>query len=228
MTRDSVRKAVIATAVILGALLLVAAVPRVLSQASFFRVRRVEVVGARYLSGPEVVAALKLPRQVSLFDRLEPVEHSARAIAGVRDASVRRRWPATLVVELKEAEPVALTQGKRALVLLDGNGRVLPFDPTRAPPDLPVAPADRAVARLLARIKQREPGLYRVVTSATRERQVIRLQAGDRRFLLRTDAGDEQLRALAVVLNDLARSGRRFRELDARFTDRIFVRSRPS
>jgi hypothetical protein len=67
-----------------------------------------------------------------------------------------------------------------------------------------------------------------VVTSATRERQVIRLQAGDRRFLLRTDAADEQLRALAVVLNDLARSGRRFRELDARFTDRIFVRSRPS
>lgn len=228
MTRDSVRKAVIAAAVILGALLLVAAVPRVLSQASFFRVRRVEVVGARYLSGPEVVAALKLPRQVSLFDRLEPVERSARAIAGVRDASVRRRWPATLVVELNEAEPVALTQGKRALVLLDGNGRVLPFDPTRAPPDLPVAPADRAVARLLARIKQREPGLYRVVTSATRERQVIRLQAGDRRFLLRSDTGDEQLRALAVVLNDLARSGRRFRELDARFTDRIFVRSRPS
>jgi hypothetical protein len=57
---------------------------------------------------------------------------------------------------------------------------------------------------------------------------VIRLQAGERHFLLRTDAGDEQLRALAVVLNDLARSGRRFRELDARFTDRIFVRSRPS
>ncbi|HET9512432.1 MAG TPA: FtsQ-type POTRA domain-containing protein [Gemmatimonadales bacterium] len=228
MTRDSARRAGIAAALILGALLLVAAVPKVLSQASFFQVRRVEVVGARYLSGPEVVAALKLPKRVSLFDQLEPVERSARAIAGVRDASVRRRWPATLVVELNEAEPVALTQGKRALVLLDGNGRVLPFDPTRAPPDLPLAPADRAVARLLARIKQREPGLYRVVTSATRERQVIRLQAGDRRFLLRTDAADEQLRALAVVLNDLARSGRRFRELDARFTDRIFVRSRPS
>jgi cell division septal protein FtsQ len=228
VTRDLFARRLIRTAGIVGTVLLVAAVPRVLRRSSFFQVRRVEVVGARYLRGPEIVAALRLPQQVSLFDPLEPVERAARAIGGVRAATVRRRWPATLVVRLEEAEPVALTPGRRALVLLDGRGRVLPFDPTRAPADLPVAPTDRAVAGMLARIKLREPGLFRLVTSAVRDRQVIRLQAGDRRFLLRTDAGDDQLRALAVVLDDLARKGRPFRELDARFADRVFVRSKPS
>jgi cell division protein FtsQ len=215
---------------LLGAagVLLVAAIPRALSRSSFFRVSRVEVVGIHYLSGPEVVAALGLRRNASLFDATEPVKRSAIAIRGVRRAWVTRRWPGTLVVRVEEFEPVALSPGRDRLVLIDGRGRVLPFDPTRAPSDLPVAPADPALARLIARIKETEPALFRQIVSASRERQVVTLELGERRFLLRPDANAAQLRALVAVMDDLARKGRRYRELDARFTDRVFVRGKPS
>jgi hypothetical protein len=105
---------------------------------------------------------------------------------------------------------------------------VLPYDPTRVPADLPVVPADPVLARLMARVREAEPALFRVIVSASRQRQLVVFDAGDRRFLLRPDAGPAQLRALAAVIDDLARKGRRYRELDARFTDRVFVRGKPS
>jgi hypothetical protein len=127
------------------------------------------------------------------------------------------------VVKVEEAEPVALTPRKTALALIDAGGRVLPFDPTRAPPDLPVVVADPGVARLIARVKDAEPGLYRRIVSAARVRNDVVLVGGEWRILLRPDAGRSQLRALAAVLDDLARKGRRWRELDG-FSDRVFVR----
>ena len=217
-----------AVAIVAGVLVLMFAMPRALSRSSFFRVRRVEVVGARYLTGPEIVAALELSQSASLFDPLEPVERAAIAIRGVRRASVSRRWPGTLVLRVEEFEPVAFTPRREGLALVDARGRVLPFDPTRAPADLPVAPADPLVTRLIARLKESEPAVFRAIVSASRDRQSVVLEAGDRRFLLRTDASAAQLKALAAVVEDLARKGRRYRELDARFTDRVFVRGKPS
>jgi cell division protein FtsQ len=217
-----------AAAIVAGVLVLMFAMPRALSRSSFFRVRRVEVVGARYLTGPEIVAALQLGQSASLFDPLEPVVGATIAIGGVRRASVRRRWPGTLVLRVEEFEPVALTPRREGLALVDARGRVLPFDPTRAPADLPVAPADPLVTRLIARLKESEPALFRAIISASRDRQSVVLEAADRRFLLRADASAAQLKALAAVVEDLARKGRRYRELDARFTDRVFVRGKPS
>ena len=132
------------------------------------------------------------------------------------------------MLQVEEFEPVALTPRREGLALVDARGRVLPFDPTRAPADLPVAPADPLVTRLIARLKDTEPGVFRVIVSASRDRQSVVLDAGDRRFLVRTDANAAQLRALAAVMEDLARKGRKYRELDARFTDRVFVRGKPS
>jgi cell division protein FtsQ len=143
--------------VVLGAVALlavaVALAPRALRRLDFFRVRRVEVAGARYLVGTEVVAALGLRPGASLFDDVEPVRRAALKVRGVRAASVSRRWPGTLVLKVKEAEPVALTQLEQGLALVDERGRVLPFDPTRAPADLPVAEADPVVARVVGRIR---------------------------------------------------------------------------
>jgi hypothetical protein len=68
-----------------------------------------------------------------------------------------------------------------------------------------------------------------VIISASRgdDREVI-LDAPDHRFLLRGDASLEQIRALAAVAQDLARKGRNYRELDARYADRVFVRGMKS
>ena len=206
------------------AAVLVALAPRALRHASFFRIRRIDLVGARYVTGDQVAAAMKLKPAASVFDDLRPLEKRVFAIAGVRRVTIERRWPGTLVVRIEEAEPVALTPGKTALALMDGSGRVLPFDPTRAPADLPVSVADAKAARLIARIKDAEPALFRRIVSVSLERQDVILQGSDWRVVMRADAGRSQLRALATVMDDLARKGRRWRELDARFNDRVFVR----
>jgi cell division protein FtsQ len=199
-----------------------------LRRASFFRVRQVQVVGARFLSGAEVAAALDLAPDASLFDPLAGLDRRVTKLAGVRHATVSRRWPGTLVVQVAEAEPVALTSHRGRLALMDEAGIVLPFDPTRAPVDLPVAPADRGVASLLARLREVEPRLFAQVEAASRFAGDVALQSGRRRFLLRADAGHDDLRALAAVARDLARRGRDFGELDGRFTDRVFVRGMTS
>ena len=203
---------------------LISLAPRVLRHASFFRVRRIDLVGARYVTGDQVAEALKLRPAASVFDDLQPLEKRVFALPGVRRVTVERRWPGTLVVRIEEAEPVALTPRKTALALMDGGGRVLPFDPTRAPPDLPVSVADVRAARLIARIKDVEPGLFRRIVSVSVERQDVILRGPDWRVVMRADAGRAQLRALATVMEDLARKGRRWKELDARFNDRVFVR----
>lgn len=210
--------------VIFGVVSLVALAPVLLRRTAFFRVRRIDLVGARYVTGDQMAEALKLRTRASVFDDLDPLQKRALAIPGVRRAVVSRRWPGTLVVRIEEAEPVALTPRKAALALMDAGGRVLPFDPTRAPADLPVAVADPAVARLIARVKDAEPALFRRIVSVSRTRQDVVLTGGEWRILLRADAGRLQLRALSAVMDDLARKGRRWRELDARFSDRVFVR----
>lgn len=198
--------------------------PGMLRNLEFFRVRRVEVLGARYLSGAQVMAALRLDADQSLFDGTAPLARRVFGILGVREAKVTRRWPGTLVVRVVEWEPVALTPADAGLALLDVRGRVLPFDPTRSPADLPLAPADPAVARLMARLRDAEPGVYADVQTARRVGDHVILEAGARRYLLRHDATVEELHALAAVAADLARKGKSWRELDARFAERILVR----
>jgi cell division septal protein FtsQ len=211
-----------------GALILLALAPLVLRRASFFRVRRIDLVGSRFVTGEQIAEALKLKSSASVFDDLAPLQKRALTIPGVRRATVTPRWPGTLVVRIEEAEPVALTPRKTALALMDGGGRVLPFDPTRAPLDLPVSVADARAARLIARIKDAEPALFRRIVSVSLDSDDVILSGGDWRVVVRPDAGRSQLRALATVMDDLARKGRPWRELDARFSDRVFVRGRAS
>ena len=217
------RRVTILAGVALG-VALVGLAPRALRHTSFFRVRRIDLVGARYVTGEQIADAMKLKPDASVFDDLQPLEKRVFAIPGVRRVTIERRWPGALVVRIEEAEPVALTPRKTALALMDGTGRVLPFDPTRAPADLPVSVADAKAARLIARIKDAEPALFRRIVSVSIEEQDVVLRGNDWRVMVRADAGRSQLRALTTVMDDLARKGRRWRELDARFNDRVFVR----
>lgn len=211
-------------AVVAGIMGLAAIAPLGLRRVAFFRVRRVEVVGAIYLSGAQVATALRLPRGASLFDPLTGLARRVEAIPGVRSAVVRRRWPGTVVVQVEEAEPVALVPRSGVLVLVDARGAVLPFDPTRGPADLPVADPGPVVARVLARVREVEPELFAAVNAGRRAGGDVALEAWGGRLLLRPEAPDDAIHALRAVARDLTRRGHTFEELDGRFTDRVFVR----
>jgi cell division protein FtsQ len=215
---------VLVAAIAGGGLVAASAAPGWLRQLEFFKVRRIEVLGARYLSGPEVAAVMKVPADASLFDGTAPYQKAVFQIRGVREVTVSRRWPGTLVVRLRESEPVALSPTPEGLALVDDRGWILPFDPTRVPADLPVAPADPAVAKALARIRNTAPGLYATIGSAAKAGNDVVIEAGGKRLLVRRDVTADAIRALVAVMDDLERHQRSYRELDARFTDRVFVR----
>jgi cell division septal protein FtsQ len=213
---------------ITGAVLLVAVLGvvgfKVIRSLSFFSVRRVELVGARYLTPGAMARALEVPTGTSIFDGIDALERRALAVPGVLEASISRRLPGTLRVTVREALPVALAERSGRLVLVDQGGRVLPFDPTRPAEDLPLAEPDSAVAGLLARMREVEPDLFAKIERASRIRRDVALDLPAGRLLFRSGASSEDIRNLLMVADHLSRSGRAWRELDARYASRIIVR----
>jgi cell division protein FtsQ len=213
----------------LGGALAVAALwlgaPLVARQIDFFRVRRVEFAGLRYGSPEAVLARLALPRSLNLFEDLAPLERRARAIPGVRSAHVSRRLPGTLVVTLQERMPVALVPSGGSLRLMDAAGKVLPFDPERSAPDLPVAAtAAPQIGRLLASARRLDPVLFGQVTAARLRGTDVALTVKGRQFVFRPDASIEEMRAVTIVASDLTARGQAFDELDGRFAGCVVVR----
>lgn len=195
-----------------------------LKRLEFFSVRRIELVGGRYLTAAEVARAMAVPAEASIFDATDSLTRRTAALPGVLDARVVRRLPGTLRVVVREAEPVALAERGGRLVLLDALGRTLPFDPTRPAVDLPLADADSAVAAVLARVRETDPELFARIQRGQRVQQAVALQLDAGRILFRAGASSAAIRDLSLVAGVLARQGRAWRELDARFLPRVIVR----
>ena len=199
--------------------------PRLLRRLDFFRVRRVELIGLRSLTPADVLKAAAIPGKINLFDDLGPIEHRARQIPGVAEVTLSRRFPGTLRLEVQEVEPVALVPGRGDLVPIDASGKVLPFSPIAAAPDLPVAShADSLIGELLGRVRAADPGLFGQVTSADRSGGDVVLLVAGKRYWFRPDASVETIRAITAVAQDLARRGRAYHELDGRFAGQVIVR----
>lgn len=199
--------------------------PAAARQLDFFRVRRVEFVGLRYGSPDVALAKLALPRQLNLFADLAAIERRASAIPGVRSAKVGRRLPGTLVVSVRERVPVALVPSNGSLGLMDAAGKVLPFDPARSAPDLPVAAtAAPQIGKLLAAMRRLDPALFAEVTAARLRGADVALTVKGRQFIFRPDASIEEMRAVTLVAADLTAKGQAFDELDGRFAGAVVVR----
>src|SRR5476649_2901703 len=81
-----------------------------LRQLDFFRVRRVEIDGTRYVSPDEIVSRFRIDTTQSLFDDVGPLERRVREPPSVRDVRIERKLPGTLLVRITENLPVALVQ----------------------------------------------------------------------------------------------------------------------
>jgi cell division septal protein FtsQ len=199
--------------------------PKVLHRLDFFRIRRVEIAGLQYLPAAKVIAALELGSEASVFDDLSAAGGRVRALPGVASATVRRRLPGTLEIEVVEAVPVALAPRSGGMALLDSSGKVLPFDPAASAPDLPIAAsADPRVARVLASVQQHDPVLFALVRTAWRVRDDVLLDVDGRRFWFGPAVTAEDIRAVMAVAQDLARQGRKYHELDGRYAGQVIVR----
>jgi len=223
------RRGVKAVALLVGAIVLWLGGPHVLRHVGFFRVRQIELVGVRYISPGAVIGALALAPRASVFDGTEQLTARLRALPGIADARVVRRFPGALKVIVREVEPVALVPGAAGgpLTVVDSGGHRLPYDPSRVGLDLPVAASlDSGLVAVLALVQSVDPTLFETISSARplRGGSDVVLQMGAKRVLLGRDAGPDVIRALGRVTEDLAARERPYAELDARYAGQVVVR----
>ena len=200
---------------------------RVARELDFFRVRRVEIIGARYLARGEIVSRLRVDTLASVWDDPAPLERRVAGHPQVRNVTIDRKLPGTLVVRVDENLPVALVpsaaQGFRAY---DSEGRVLPLDPSRVAVDLPiVARRDTTIFRLLAEVRAGRPKLFARISEVRRtSRAELLLQLDTLPVRAMADVSLDRLDDIAPVETDLAKRRARVAELDLRFRDQVIAR----
>jgi cell division septal protein FtsQ len=214
-------------------------------QMAFFRVRSIEIRGVKYLPKPEILARLKVDTLMSLWDDVGPLEARLRRHPQVSDVNISRRMPGTLVVTIRENQPVALIQGAGGLAPYDSLGTELPIDPSRTPLDLPiVASRDPVLLKLVGAIRREEPTVFSRIEEARRVgrdeilltlsrtvRDSARVGAistaapsGILRVRVPVGLSVERLADIFPVENDLARRQVLVGELDLRFRDQVIAR----
>lgn len=206
--------------------------PAALSRLDFFRVRRVEVEGTRYVSPDEIVQRLRIDTTASVWGDVEELERRVRRHPSVRDVRIARKLPGTLLVRVTENLPVALVQAAAGLVPVDAAGKSLPINPATSDVDLPVLAArDTLALRLLGELRDGVPALFARIGEVRRLVRggapvlVFRLtEPPAREILASTSVTVEQLADVVLVELDLARRNLHAVELDLRFTDQVVAR----
>ncbi|MGQ0714079.1 MAG: cell division protein FtsQ/DivIB [Gemmatimonadaceae bacterium] len=200
--------------------------PRLLAEMSFFRLRRVQVVGARYVPADSIVALLGVDTTRSIWDETDELAARARMHPQVSDVEIARRMPGTLIVTITERVPVAFVPSARGLEPLDAAGRTLPIDPSRVNVDLPLlARRDTTVLRLLGELRERAPQLYQRVSAARRiGRGELLLELGTVNVRAMGDVTVDRLADILPVEADLTRRQARATELDLRYRDQVIAR----
>src|SRR6266513_760428 len=232
---------------LLGALFLVAVIMAAAwgtraaaRQMAFFRIRSVEVRGARYLQPNEIISRLKVDTLASLWDDLTPYRQRIRGHPQVSDVSIGRKLPGTLVVTIRENLPVALIQTPTGLLPYDSLGKQLPIDPARTSLDLPiVATDDPVLLKLVGAIRATEPRIFARIEEVRRTGRDEILLTRSRSssatdsvtpekgtLLVRVPVGlsVERLADIFPVATDLARRQARVGELDLRYRDQVIAR----
>lgn len=202
--------------------------PRVLRQLAFFHVRKVEIVGARYTPGDELLDRLRVDTTRSIWDPIIPLAARVETHPQVEHAAIQRRLPGTLVLTVVERRPVALAPTRDGLRALDEHGHTLPLDPTRTPVDAPIVIAarrDTTVYHLLGILQREAPRLFARLTSINTvgaDEMVLHLAGLPIRAM--TSVSLARLSDVELVERDLARRQIHATELDLRYRDQVIAR----
>jgi cell division protein FtsQ len=186
------------------------------------------VDGRKQTPAADVLAALDVQRGQPLLD-FAPAAAKARleSLGWVREATVERRFPGTVVVHLTERRPLVLWQRDGKLALVDDTGSVITRDNLDRFADLPIVVGDDApqFAPALIAMLATEPQLKSKVTAAVR--------VSGRRWNLRlNNAIDIRLpeehpelawKRLAELDRNYGLLQRDIIAIDLRMSDRLFV-----
>ena len=200
--------------------------PLLMRRMEFFRVRRVEIVGARYLSPSDILARLHVDTTASVWDPTPPLVARIAAHPEIQSVAIRRKLPGTLVVTVTERVPVALVPTSGGLRAYDDRGAQLPIDPSRVTVDVPVlAQRDLPLLRLLGAMRTGMPALYRRVNAVRRTGPSdLLLELAGEPVRVMQNVSLERLADIDPVEADLKKRQLRVTELDLRFRDQVIAR----
>ena len=193
---------------------------------AFFRARKIEIDGARYIAPDQIVTRMRVDTTASIWDDAAVWTRRIGTHPQVRSVRISRRLPGTLVVHITEVPPVAFVQGGEGLKAYDASGRPLPIDPTAVDLDLPVLPSrDASALKLLGEVRDAAPRLYARISEAHRlPRGDIAIRIDSLNVLGSRDLTAARLSDILPVERDLSRRGRRAIELDLRYRDQVIAR----
>jgi len=200
--------------------------PLLLRHLSFFRVRKVEIVGARYVTAGDILDRLHVDTNTSVWDPTGPLERRLASHPQLRHVAVRRKLPGTLVVDVEENPPVALVATTDGMRAYDARGVALPIDLTKTPLDAPVLPRrDVGVLKLLGLLRSQAPALYDRVSE-------VRVVSADELLIdfdgtpvrAMRDVSADRLAEIDPVEDDLTRRGLHAAEIDLRYKDQVIAR----
>ena len=196
-----------------------------------FEVRHVEVTGLKHMAKlPVYGAALNGPTNSMLLVDLDDIRARLQTLPWVADASVGRRLPDTLVIDIVERRPLAIWQHRRRLAVIDREGQVLDTRRLDRFATLPliVGPRAHLQAHPLMAMLANFPEVQQRVDSA--------IWIGDRRWDLRLKSGETlalpegyaaatgALRQFVKMEQDNGLLDRGFVRFDLRLPDRMVVR----
>lgn len=196
-----------------------------------FEVKSVEVTGLRHMKRlPVYTAALSGASDSMLLVDLDDVRERLLLLPWVADASVGRRLPDTLTIDITERRPFAIWQHRGQHRLIDAGGDVLPVPDMTRFASLPIVVGKGAntEAAELMRLLARYPAVGKHVAGA--------VWIGERRWDLKLKSHetlalpDDYAEARAALDNfvridrDSGLVAKGFSRFDMRLADRLTVR----
>jgi cell division protein FtsQ len=200
--------------------------PPTLSRLDYFRIRRVEFEGVRYVNPSELLARMAMDSTASIFNDLDALAARVAQHPMVLSVDITRTLPSSIVVSIVERVPVALVPMHGELTPVDAMGHDLPIDPTRHIIDTPiVATADTTILRFLDGLRTADPAMYaRVIEVRRVNRQEWWMQLKGIAVRTRDDVTVGRLGDILRVEESLAQQKQHAVELDLRFQDQVIAR----
>ncbi len=214
-----------------------------LAELSYFSVRRVEVVGSRWLAPDSMLQLAAIGRQRSVWEDYTIEERRLVEHPLIEEVRIKRAGLHGLRIVIREVEPIALV-GVPDLRAVRGDGTLLPIDPAGAALDLPVLAAAGQLSddstrladgpalgalTVFARVRELDPGLAAIVsdfellgTEGLGARLVMSQPV--EQLALPVGVNEQLVRRVRATLADLRKRGVDGGEIEARFADQIVVR----
>jgi cell division protein FtsQ len=213
----------------IAALLLVSVplwAPLLLRRLDFFRLRRLEIVGTRYIPTSDIIARASVDTMRSVWDPTSTIGDRVKAHPGVQRVDVTRKLPGTIVITVTEYQPIALVSGPQGFRVFDERGVALPIDPSRIDVDAPVLTSpDTTLLRLLGAMRRSLAPLYARVSEVRRVgAHDLIIQLDDTPVRTTSAVSLDDLNQIEAVEADLKRRSVHAVELDLRFKDQIIAR----